>query len=752
MKAVSDPMEKVLSRLDAVKSHGRGHLARCPAHDDHNPSLSIREGDDGRVLVHCFAGCDARDVARAMGLTMGDLFLDPITPLPSNRQRPAAPQRPQPAAPKRRKRVKTVNHPDSENGSCPIATYRYCTADGATVRIKARYGQKDFRWFSPAQDGGWYMDKDESAPEVLYGTERLAIDANGVVHLSESEKDKDALQARDLLAVAAGGADNWHPAMADHLAGRDVAILTHNDEGGRAFTRRATADLVGVGAIVRDVRLPGLPEKGDVVDWLDGGGTAERLIAFVAATAPYEPDNEEAGNDATPRVFTTYGPDELKAMPPLAFRIEGWIPENGLVEIVGKSGDMKTFYTLDMAYSIATDRIWNGCDVRGGTVIYIAGEGRSGMGQRITAWETARHATIDSQRFRLITDAPQMLTSEHVDALIATAKQWSAEVVVLDTLARTMDGDENSTKDMSTYVTACGRIQHETGATVVVVHHMGWSAERGRGSSALFAAIDAEITVVKDGDTVTARITKAKDFPGGAEMTFTPRVVELESGGTSVVLDRTDASGAEMTGAAKRVGTILWETFGENGATNTEWEGVCKEHGIAGKSFFHARTVLDKGGFVLGPDGYKRGHHYTITDAFAPFLTRHETPESGENPQKPWKPSFFPGIAGNRKTPAEGVFHENPTPPPHNTREGFQGLRSESPDITGDFPEGGEGFPKVPKPSEGVRNLKVARFPPPLRGKPCHLRFHLPCVVSLKATTMPTTRPITNDFGNGSSA
>ena len=49
-------------------------LARCPAHDDKSPSLSVREADDGRTLITCFAGCDAGAVAGAVGLTLRDLF------------------------------------------------------------------------------------------------------------------------------------------------------------------------------------------------------------------------------------------------------------------------------------------------------------------------------------------------------------------------------------------------------------------------------------------------------------------------------------------------------------------------------------------------------------------------------------------------------------------------------------------------------------------------------------------------------
>ncbi len=51
--------------------------ARCPAHADTSPSLSIREGQDGRVLVHCFAGCTSLAIVAKLGLTIGDLFPGP---------------------------------------------------------------------------------------------------------------------------------------------------------------------------------------------------------------------------------------------------------------------------------------------------------------------------------------------------------------------------------------------------------------------------------------------------------------------------------------------------------------------------------------------------------------------------------------------------------------------------------------------------------------------------------------------------
>lgn len=67
--------ENLLAKLDKVKRTGAGRWqARCPAHADKGPSLSIRELDDGRVLLHCFAGCSAVDVLGAAGLDMAELF------------------------------------------------------------------------------------------------------------------------------------------------------------------------------------------------------------------------------------------------------------------------------------------------------------------------------------------------------------------------------------------------------------------------------------------------------------------------------------------------------------------------------------------------------------------------------------------------------------------------------------------------------------------------------------------------------
>ncbi len=72
-------LETLIDRLDDVKETGYGkYVARCPAHDDRSPSLAIRDCDDGRILLHCFAGCETEDVLSAVGLTFSDVMPERI--------------------------------------------------------------------------------------------------------------------------------------------------------------------------------------------------------------------------------------------------------------------------------------------------------------------------------------------------------------------------------------------------------------------------------------------------------------------------------------------------------------------------------------------------------------------------------------------------------------------------------------------------------------------------------------------------
>jgi len=71
----SNNLDRLLNQLTKVKPNGKGQFtARCPSHDDKSPSLAIRQTDDGKILLRCFAGCSAYQVVNAVGLSLTDLF------------------------------------------------------------------------------------------------------------------------------------------------------------------------------------------------------------------------------------------------------------------------------------------------------------------------------------------------------------------------------------------------------------------------------------------------------------------------------------------------------------------------------------------------------------------------------------------------------------------------------------------------------------------------------------------------------
>lgn len=73
------PSDRVIPLLSRVKESGRHEwVACCPAHDDKSPSMAVRETDDGRLLMHCFAGCATSDILAAIGVKFSDLFAEPL--------------------------------------------------------------------------------------------------------------------------------------------------------------------------------------------------------------------------------------------------------------------------------------------------------------------------------------------------------------------------------------------------------------------------------------------------------------------------------------------------------------------------------------------------------------------------------------------------------------------------------------------------------------------------------------------------
>ena len=89
----SRPIQRLLERLERVEIRNGSYLALCPAHEDREPSLSVGEGDDGRALIKCFAGCTPQHITDALGLQMTDLF-EYRNGVPARRRKPPAASEP----------------------------------------------------------------------------------------------------------------------------------------------------------------------------------------------------------------------------------------------------------------------------------------------------------------------------------------------------------------------------------------------------------------------------------------------------------------------------------------------------------------------------------------------------------------------------------------------------------------------------------------------------------------------------------
>lgn len=231
--------------------------------------------------------------------------------------------------------------------------------------------------------------------------------------------------------------------------------------------------------------------------------------------------------------------------------VDGLIPRTGLTVLYGESNTGKTFVALDMACHIAAGLPWRGMEVEQGVVIYVAAEAPESVKRRLWAWK--RHHGVDHLPVLVVQSTVDLLNGD-ADALVALVARVARDhgrvaMVVLDTLARSMTGNENSPDDMGKFVAACGHIREAGETHVLVVHHSGKDTAKGaRGHSSLRAATDVELEVAPG----SVRVTKARDEGGGGLFGFRLEVIELGTNAKGRTVTTCVAMEAEPPAAASR--------------------------------------------------------------------------------------------------------------------------------------------------------------------------------------------------------
>ena len=265
----------------------------------------------------------------------------------------------------------------------------------------------------------------------------------------------------------------------------------------------------------------------------------------------------------------------VETIKPPKWLLEDFMVEGGYGLLVGPRSSYKTFAALDAALTVATggrlpweDGDWEGLwesPERPGAVLYVAGEGRPGLRQRVRAWE--KHHRGEEMAVDIVLGDPVPRVMDGADALrqfiegALRLREGGYRLVIFDTVGRAMQGvNENAQEHASAFTALVEHTQRELGAAVLALHHTGHeSKERGRGSSVFEADCDTIVVLSRPDEGkryVRLTMTKQKDAQEwAADKWAKAETVRLGSSEESLVLvraERVDATSAEAALAGRR--------------------------------------------------------------------------------------------------------------------------------------------------------------------------------------------------------
>ena len=313
---------------------------RCVVHEDASPSLSITLTDDGTVLWFCHAGCDQTAVTDAIRDRWPDLW------------KPVAPLRPS---------TRPVVTPASSYRH--VCYYTYTDETGKPVhRVERREatdatGPRSKEFPQSHWDGTGWSSGTKPLPTLrLYHLPDIigSADDGAMVWYCEGEKDADCLKSLGLVATTNAKEKTTLDRLdVTPLAGRRVVIMVDNDDAGRLTANHVARKIRPDASSIRLLALPGLPDKGDVSDWLNAGtGTLDDLVQLGSTAPEWSPSVDRAAGStvepapaggAVTRRLSDVEPE------PVTWLWRGWLPMGKVVVLDGDPGTGKSTITLDIA-------------------------------------------------------------------------------------------------------------------------------------------------------------------------------------------------------------------------------------------------------------------------------------------------------------------------------------------------------------------------------------------------------------------
>jgi len=492
-------------RLKNAKRVANGYKALCPAHEDRNASLSVSQGDEGKLLVNCFAGCSTDEILAAIGLEMKDLFPDsetfsfvrsvanapPTSRLNGNGSTAATP--------------KAANTPKAIE-----AIYEYRDESGVLLYENVRYRPKSFRQRRPDGKGGYIYDL-ERVERVPYRLpEMLAALSCGIdeVWLVEGEKDADSLR---LLGLTATSFKNWTPSHNQYIKDAHAVLFRDHDKPGIKQANDAARIIAKVAKSVKVIDLfdddPVAEKHGkDVSDWIEARQAeglndetiAENLSAIVQNVDHWRPFGLRLGY--------TFGELQKLELEPRDEIIRGLArQEIGLINAVTNIG--KTTLIRNLALSLIAGRVFAPLTVNAQKrrVAIIDSEDtlivlRSDLNKMFSAFSDVEKNLVN-ERLLLICDAAmadEELTinkQEHFAALVARLAAFRPDIIFVDTISKcfVIHNENDNSEVKERVMKPLKRLAKLTNAVVLATHHIGKSkleegatregSHRGRGAS-----------------------------------------------------------------------------------------------------------------------------------------------------------------------------------------------------------------------------------------------------------------------------
>lgn len=218
-------------------------------------------------------------------------------------------------------------------------------------------------------------------------------------------------------------------------------------------------------------------------------------------------------------VFEMLDLEEIESMSPPTYLVEDLIVDDGLTVIYGDPAAGKSFLAIDLGLRVSHAMDWHGTQARSTGVLYIAGEGKRGLGKRVKGWRRKHGMEGVEAPFILLPTAVELTDDKQREKLFRSIDRaveragFKIGLIIVDTVSRALaGGDENGSDAMGQFVAACDAIKRYAGGALIGVHHAGKDKDRGmRGSSVLLGACDGVLKVTKSESLVTVENEKQKD-------------------------------------------------------------------------------------------------------------------------------------------------------------------------------------------------------------------------------------------------